>query len=151
MHQPGQPHPRVPRQPPLTRAGLVYLAGLTDSDGKLEAGPDLIDSASIDSAHGHQRLCHQFDPDGILPRPEQGRGQRPRAPQFGLGQLPQVGFRALAVHVLSVLPEARSSFLVAGLDRYWRRRRTMPVYVIAPTNDRGKSVSRITVRTTPRP
>ena len=26
---------------------------------------------------------------------------------------------------------------------------TMPVYVIVPTNDRGKSVSRITVRTTP--
>jgi hypothetical protein len=26
---------------------------------------------------------------------------------------------------------------------------TMPVYVIVPTNDRGKSVARITVRTTP--
>ena len=26
---------------------------------------------------------------------------------------------------------------------------TMPVYVMVPTNDRGKSVSRITVRTTP--
>jgi hypothetical protein len=62
-------------------------------------------------AHGQQRLCHQFDPGGILPRPERGRGQRPRAPQFGLGQLPQVGFRALAVDVLSVLPEARSSSL----------------------------------------
>jgi len=32
-------------------------------------------------------------------------------------QLPQVGFRASAVHVLSVLPVACSSFLAAGRGR----------------------------------
>ena len=67
MHQPGQPLPRVRRQPALTRAGLVFLAGLADSDGKLEVGPDLIGSAGVDSAHGHQRLCHQREPGGIPP------------------------------------------------------------------------------------
>ncbi len=88
---------------------------LADSDGELEVGPDLIGRANVDSAHGRQRLCHQGEPGGIVPLPEQGRGQRPRAPQFGLCQLPQVGFRALAVHVLSVLPEARSSSLAEVL------------------------------------
>src|SRR5258708_16540222 len=37
-----------------------------------------------------------------------------RAAQFGLGQQPQMGFRALAVHILSVLPAARSSSPAAG-------------------------------------
>jgi hypothetical protein len=119
VHQPGQPHPRVRRQPALTRAGLVYRAGLTDSDGKLEAGPDLIGSAGVDSAHGQQRLCHQCEPGGIPPLPEQRRGQRPRAPQFGLGQLPQVGFRALAVHVLSVSPKHAAAPWPLAWPRYW--------------------------------
>ena len=52
VHQPGQPLPRVRWQPALTRAGLVFLAGLADGDGKLEVGPDLIGSAGVDSAHG---------------------------------------------------------------------------------------------------
>ena len=89
MHQPGQPLPRVRRQPALTRPGLVFLAGLADSDGKLQVGPDLICRADVDSAHGHQRLCHQREPGGILPARNARRGQRPRAPQFGLCQLPQ--------------------------------------------------------------
>jgi hypothetical protein len=103
VHQSGQPLPLVRRQPALPRAGLVFLAGQADSDGKLEAGPDLSGRAGVDSAHGHQRLRHQCEPGGIPPARNPGRGQRPRAPQFGLGQLPQVGFRALAVHVPSVL------------------------------------------------
>jgi hypothetical protein len=116
VHQPGQPLPRLRRQPALTRAGLVFLAGLADSDGKLEVGPDLLGSADVDSAHGHQRLCRQREPGGILPARDAGRGQRPRAPQFGLCQLPQVAFRALAAHVPSVLPEARGSSRPAGLQ-----------------------------------
>jgi hypothetical protein len=96
--------------------GLVFLAGPADRDGKLEVGPYLISRAGVDSAHGHQRRCHQCEPGGILRARNPGRGQRPRAAQFSLCQLPQVGFRALAVHVLSVLPEARSSSLVAGLQ-----------------------------------
>ena len=74
VHQPGQPHPRVRRQPALTRAGLVYLAGLADSDGKLEVGPDLVGSASVDSAHGHQRLCRQCEPGGIPPARNKAAG-----------------------------------------------------------------------------
>ena len=69
-HQPGQPHPRVRRQPALTRAGLVFLAGRADSDGKLEVGPDLDRPCRRRQRPGpHQRLCHQREPGGIPPDP----------------------------------------------------------------------------------
>ena len=123
MHQPGQPYPRVRRQPSLTRAALVYLAGLTDRDGKLEFGPDLTGSVGVDSAHDDQRLCHQLEPGGIPPARNSGCGQRQRAPQFGLCQLPQVGFRALAVHIISVLPKygmsRRAGPGISGVWRWW--------------------------------
>jgi hypothetical protein len=85
VHQPGLLLPRVRRQPALTRAGLVLLAGLADGDGKIEVGPDLIGRAGVDSTCGHQRRFHQCESAGILPAARnQGRGPRPGA-QFGLG------------------------------------------------------------------
>ena len=63
-----------------------------------------------------QRLGDEFEPRGMaLIQQAAIGGPRGRAAQFGLGQQPQMGFRALAVHVLSVLPVARNSSLVADL------------------------------------
>ena len=71
--------------------------------GKIEFGLDLVGGADVDRAHRDQRLRDQRQPAGMSQAPGAGRG---RAAQFGLGQLPQVGFRASAVHVLSVPPVA---------------------------------------------
>jgi hypothetical protein len=81
--------------------------------GKIELGLDLVSGTHVDRAHRDQRLRDQRQPAGMFPAPGTGRG---RAAQFGLGQQPQVGFRASAVHVLSVPPVARSSSKAAGLD-----------------------------------
>ena len=58
-------------KPPISRP---VLAGLADSDGKLEVGPDLSDRAGVDSTHRHQRRCHHCEPGAILRAPNPGRG-----------------------------------------------------------------------------
>ena len=89
----------------------MYLSGLPDSDGKLEVGLDLIGRANLDSAHRGQRVSDQREPGRIPSTRNVGRGQCLGAAQFGFGQQPQMGLRALTVHVLSVLRAEHSSFL----------------------------------------
>jgi hypothetical protein len=84
----------------------------------MKFGLDLVGGADVDRAHRDQRLRDQRQPAGIPPAPGAGRG---RAAQFGLGQQPQVGFRASAVHIFSVLPLTRSGSLAAVLGRHHRQ------------------------------
>ena len=86
-----------PRQLQGCRAGCLVPCG----QGKIEFGPDLVGGADVDRARRDQRLRDERQPAGMSPAQGAGCG---RAAQFGLGQLPQVGFRVSAVHVLSVLP-----------------------------------------------
>ena len=92
---------------------------LPRGQGKIEFGLDLVGGADVDRTDRDQRLRGQRQPAGRSPAQCAGRG---RAAQFGLGQLPQVGFRTSAVHVLSVLPVARSSFRAVVLGRHHRQR-----------------------------
>jgi len=108
---PGGPDPDQHRQLLRCRAGGLVPRG----QGKIEFGLDLVGGAGVDRARRDQRLRDQRQPAGMPPAQGAGRG---RAAQFGFGQLPQVGFRALAVHALSVLPVARSSFLAVVLGRH---------------------------------
>ena len=74
------------------------LAGLADSDGKLEVGPDLISRGGSTAPAATRTGPARGEPGGIWLGRNPGRGQRPRA-QFSLSHLPQVGFGALKVHV----------------------------------------------------
>jgi len=111
---PGGPDPVQPRQRLRCHAGCLVPRG----QGKIEFGPDLVGGADVDRTDRDQRLRDQRQPADRSPAQCAGRG---RAAQFGLGQLPQVGFRTSAVHVLSVLPVARSNFLAALLGRHHRQ------------------------------
>ena len=95
---PGGPDPVQPRQRLRCHAGCLVPRG----QGKIEFGPDLVGGADVDRTDRDQRLRDQRQPAGRSPGQGAGRG---RAAQFGLGQLPQVGFRTSAVHVSSVLPK----------------------------------------------
>jgi hypothetical protein len=84
-----------PRQVLRCRVGCLVPRGR----GKIEFGLDLAGGAAVDRARRCQRLRDQWQRAGIS-RPRAPGG---RAAQFGLGQLPQAGLRAPAVHVLSIL------------------------------------------------
>lgn len=73
------------------------LAGLPRGQGKIEFGLDLVGGAHVDRAHRNQRLRDQRQAADMARTQGAGRG---RAAQFGLGQLPQMGFRVFGVHVL---------------------------------------------------
>jgi len=90
----------------------VAPAAWYSGQGKIEFGLDLAGGGDVDRARRDQRLRDQRQPAGVSSALSAGRG---RAAQFGLGRLPQVGFRASAVYVLSVLPVARGSFPVVVL------------------------------------
>ena len=111
---PGRPDPVQPGQRLRCHAGCLVPRG----QGTIEFGPDLVGGADVDRARRDQRLRDQRQRAGRTPAQGARRG---RAAQFGLGQLPQVGFRASAVHVLSVLPVAHSSFLAVVLGRHHRQ------------------------------
>jgi hypothetical protein len=64
----------------------------------MEVVLDLVRGADIDRARGDQHLRGQCQARGITLTRGAVRGQRRRAAQFRLGQQPQVGLRALAVH-----------------------------------------------------
>ena len=86
-----------PGQRLRSRAGCLVPRG----QGKIEFGLDLV-GGPTSTAPTAISACAT---SGSVPagRRLQGAG-RGRAAQFGLGQLPQVGFRASAVHAFSVLP-----------------------------------------------
>ncbi len=88
----------------MVRAGRPRT-GLPHAEGKRELSLDLVRGAHVEGVHGVQRLGDEFEPRGMaLIQQAAIGGPRGRAAQFGLGQQPQMGFRALAVHILSVLP-----------------------------------------------
>jgi hypothetical protein len=97
--------PAQMRARPLTCEGrkschlmLVRRKALrVEGDGR--AARRVVAAARVDRARRDQRLRNQRQPAGMSPAQGAGHG---RAAQFGLGQLPQVSFRASAVHVLSV-------------------------------------------------
>ena len=91
-----------PRQRLRCHAGCLVPRG----QGKIEFGLDLVGGTDVDRTDRDQRLRDQRQPAGRSPSQDAGLG---RAAQFGLGQLPQVGFRTSAVHVSSVLPQARTA------------------------------------------
>jgi hypothetical protein len=101
---PGGPDHVQSRQRLRCHAGCLVPRG----QGEIEFGLDLVGGADVDRTDRDQRLRDQRQRAGRTQAQGAGRG---RAAQFGLGQLPQVGFRTCAVHVLSVLPVARSGFL----------------------------------------
>jgi hypothetical protein len=76
--------------------------GRPHSEGEMEVVPDLVHGADVDGAHGAQQLGGQGQTRDTPLTRGAVRGRRRRAAQFGLGQQPQAGFRALAVHTLSI-------------------------------------------------
>ena len=112
MHQPGQVRLRVRRQ------SARPLTGLPHAEGQCELGLDLVRGAHVEGVYGVQRPGDEFEPRGTATIQQADIGRpRGRAAQFGLGQQPQMDFRALAVHVPSVLPAARSNSLAADPDQ----------------------------------
>ena len=87
------------REPVHNRGDLARLPG---TEGKLEVVQNLIGEPVIDRAHEGQDLRDPLHPGGVAGplsiAPRLARGMA----ELCLGQDPQIGFRALAVHVLSV-------------------------------------------------
>ena len=78
------------------------LAGLPGTEGKLEVVQNLISGPLIERAHEGQDLRDPLHPGGVAgPRSIAPRLAR-RTAELSLGQDPQKGLRALAVHILSV-------------------------------------------------
>ena len=88
-------------KPARNRPGLGHLPG---TEGKLEVAQDLISDPSIERAHQSQHLRDPFHPARMAGPLSIFPGLQGGTTEFCLGQGPQVGFRALAVHILSVLP-----------------------------------------------
>jgi hypothetical protein len=106
-------HPAHRHDPPRCSPGYrqgASLAGMAGqrpppaTHGQADVGLDLIRNIGTDSANGSQRLRDQCEPGGIPPTGNAADRHLDGAAEFGFGQQPQVGFRALAVHVPSVLP-----------------------------------------------
>jgi hypothetical protein len=111
-HEPADPAHRTAAWRDLSgpggpaREGHRLPAGLfPDGQREVEVGHDVVGGLRVNRVHGGQGLRHPRDPGRARARaaPPAGRGKH-RAVQFGLGQQPQIGFRALAVHAHIVLP-----------------------------------------------
>ena len=101
----------------LGRAGSLasLLVEQPHAHSQVEVGHDVLGGLSVERSDGDQGLTHhdQLGPpparDARAARPKPLRGSRQGAAQLGLAQQPQIGFRALAVHVISVRHSGRGA------------------------------------------
>jgi len=92
------------------------LARLPGIEGKLEVVQNLISDPIIERAHEGQDLRNPLHPgDGAGPRNTVPRLARSTA-ELCLSQAPQISFRALAAHILSV-PLGRGPHIVQQPER----------------------------------